>query len=67
MPSSEGYYIPKALETWKWPRHINPHQWDFETERYLCKKGPASFQAKYPHLVRVLSYPAINPICRPAS
>jgi hypothetical protein len=21
----EGYYIPKTLENWKWPRRINPH------------------------------------------
>ncbi|KAF8266732.1 terpenoid synthase [Lactarius quietus] len=28
----EGYYIPKTLENWKWPRRINPHHDEIHAE-----------------------------------
>jgi hypothetical protein len=45
MPASEGYYIPKMLESWKWPRHINPHHDEVRAEASAWIK---SFKALRP-------------------
>jgi hypothetical protein len=41
----EGYYIPKTLENWKWPRRINPHHNEVNPEATAWIK---SFKALKP-------------------
>jgi hypothetical protein len=41
----EGYYIPKTLENWKWPRRINPHHNEVHPEAAAWIK---SFKALRP-------------------
>ena len=48
---AEGYYIPKTLENWKWPRRINPHYHEVQPEATVWIK---SFKALRPQTQEAL-------------
>ncbi|KAF8266735.1 terpenoid synthase [Lactarius quietus] len=61
----EGYYIPKVLENWKWPRIINPHRHEAQeaTEPWVrhfeefTPKAQAAYDRCDIYLLTALSYP----------
>ena len=42
----ERYYIPKNLDQWKWPRHINPHYAEVKAESAAWARSFGAFSPK---------------------